>query len=91
MTGRFWNFLCGLLTAGAIALLLAGAARAQMPMPGINLDPDSRPKRALTQEEKDREKAIEDKYRSTMQSMPDKKAPADPWGNIRSAPSGGSR
>jgi hypothetical protein len=85
MTGSVtWNSVCKLFGAAAVLALLTGAASAQLPMPGITLNPDSQ--RVLTPEEKEKQKALDDKYRSTMQSIPDKKAPADPWGNIRAAP-----
>ena len=85
MTGPVaWNSLCKPMGAAAALALLTGVASAQMPMPGITLNPDSQ--RVLTPEEKEKQKALDDKYKATMQSIPDKKAPADPWGNIRAAP-----
>ncbi|MBI3703269.1 MAG: hypothetical protein HY244_05295 [Rhizobiales bacterium] len=84
MTGpEAWNSFCKLMGAAAVLALLSGAASAQF-MPGITLNPDTT--RTLTPEEKEKQKAIDDKYKSTMQAIPDKKKPADPWGNIRSAP-----
>ena len=86
MAGRnFWTFLGKLVCAGAVAVLLAGPASAQLKMPGFDLNPDGS-RRALTPEEKEKQKAIDDKYKESMQKIPDKQAPADPWGNIRSAP-----
>jgi hypothetical protein len=66
--------------AGAIIALLTGAASAQMPMPGINLSPD----RQMTPEEKEKQKVIENAYKSAIEKIPDKKPPADPWGAVRS-------
>jgi hypothetical protein len=89
MARRFWNFACSLLLAGVAVALLAGSSLAQLP--AINLDPDARPKRVLTPEEQEKQKALDEKYKSTMQSIPDKKAPVDPWGSVRNAPSSGVR
>jgi hypothetical protein len=79
-----WSWLGKSIGAAAVLALLAGGAAAQLPMPGMTISPDA--KRPLTDEEKEKQKAIDDKYKATMQSIPDKKAPADPWGNIRTAP-----
>ena len=86
-----WGIFCGIVSlskdilgkivrAGAIIALLTGAASAQMPMPGINLSPD----RQMTPEEKEKQKAIENAYKSAIEKIPDKKPPADPWGAVRS-------
>lgn len=75
------------ITGAAAALaLLTGIAAAQFQTPGVDLNPGART-RVLTPEQQEKEKAIDDKYKATMQAIPNKKAPADPWGNIRSAPS----
>jgi hypothetical protein len=64
-------------------IALTGSASAQQQfMPGINLDADKRP---LSPEEKEKRKAIDEAYRSTIEKLPDQKKSADPWGNIRSA------
>ena len=65
-----------------IIAALTGSASAQQFMPGINLDADKRP---LSPEEKEKRKAIDEAYRSTIEKLPDQKKPADAWGNIRSA------
>jgi hypothetical protein len=86
-----WGIFCGIVSlskdilgkivrAGAIIALLTGAASAQMPMPGINLSPD----RQMTPEEKEKQKVIENAYKSAIEKIPDKKPPADPWGAVRS-------
>ena len=67
--------------AGALVVLLSGAAFAQQVKPGINLYSDSRP---LTPEEEAKRKAVDDAYRSTLQKLPEKKKSADPWDNMRS-------
>jgi hypothetical protein len=41
----------------------------------------------MTPEEKQKQKTIEDAYKSAIGKIPDKKAPADPWGAMRSNPS----
>ena len=78
------NSLCQLVGAAAVLALLTGAASAQMTLPGLTLRPDS--ERVLTPEEKEKRKAIDEKYKELMQKIPDKQAPVDPWGNIRAAP-----
>ena len=72
--------------AAAALALLTGVAAAQLPMPGIDISP-GRTSRPLTPEEKEKQKEIDDKYKATMQAIPEKKGPVDPWGNIRQAPS----
>jgi hypothetical protein len=69
--------------AGAIIALLTAAASAQMPTPSISLSPDHQ----MTPEEKEKQKTIEDAYKNAIGKIPDKKAPADPWGAMRSNPS----
>ena len=81
-----------LIQASAILILLTGDAFSQpggssgntgssMPM---TLTPSERRR---TPEELQRDRAIEAQYNRTVnEKIPDKKAPADPWGNVRSAP-----
>jgi hypothetical protein len=81
-----------LIQASAILILLTGDAFSQpggssgntgssMPM---TLTPSDRRR---TPEELQRDREIEAQYNRTVnEKIPDKKAPADPWGNIRSAP-----
>jgi hypothetical protein len=81
-----------LIPAGAIVVLLTGAASAQIgnsgnTSGGVSLGvPSGGGERRLSNEERAREQEIEGKYRSTVDGMPDKKASNDPWGNVRSAP-----
>jgi hypothetical protein len=81
-----------LIQASTILILLTGDAFSQpggssgntgssMPM---TLTPSDRRR---TPEELQRDREIEAQYNRTVnEKIPDKKAPADPWGNIRSAP-----
>ena len=81
-----------LIQASAILILLTGDAFSQpggssgntgssMPM---TLTPTERRR---TPEELQRDREIEAQYNRTVnEKIPDKKAPADPWGNVRSAP-----
>ena len=71
-----------LIAVGAIIVLSAGNASAQLPMPGIDLMKES--SRPLDPEEQEKRKAIDDAYKSTMEKLPDQKKSDDPWGNIRS-------
>jgi hypothetical protein len=64
----------------AVVILLASPAFAQMPQ--MNLLQDNKP--AKTQEEKDAEAARDKAYQDSLKKIPDAKAPADPWGNVRS-------
>jgi hypothetical protein len=73
-----------ILMAAACTIIVAlpGIAFAQQLMPGLSLHPDKPP---LTPEEREKQKAIDDAYKSAINKLPDKKKPADdPWGNIRS-------
>jgi hypothetical protein len=69
-----------LIAAGAIIVLSAGTAAAQLPMPSIDLMKE----RPLDPEEQEKRKAVDDAYKSTMEKLPDQKKSNDPWGNIRS-------
>ena len=60
--------------------LLASPAFAQ-DMPKLNLLMDNTP--AKSQDEKDAEAARDKAYRDSLKKIPDAKAPADPWGNVR--------
>jgi hypothetical protein len=64
----------------ALTMLLATPALAQVPP--VNLLQDNKP--AKSQEEKDAEAARDKAYRDSLKKIPDAKAPADPWGNVRS-------
>jgi hypothetical protein len=79
------NILRKIIHAAAIATLLVGNAFAQLPMPGIDLNPDSS-RRPLSPEEKEKQEAIDDAYKSAIKKIPDKQKPVDPWGNIRPEP-----
>jgi hypothetical protein len=70
-----------LIAVGAVIVLSAGTASAQLPMPGINLGKEDRPVDPETQAKR---KAVDDAYKSTMEKLPDQKKSNDPWGNIRS-------
>jgi len=41
----------------------------------------------MTPEEKEKQKAVEDAYKSAIGKIHDKKTPVDPWGAVRSNPS----
>jgi hypothetical protein len=63
-----------------VIALLASPAYAQMP--ALNLMMDNKP--AKTQDEKDAEAARDKAYKDSLKKIPDAKAPADPWGTVRS-------
>ena len=60
-----------LIAVGAIIVLSAGNASAQLPMPGIDLMKES--SRPLDPEEQEKRKAIDDAYKSTMEKLPNQK------------------
>ena len=64
------------IQAIAILVLLSGAASAQ----SMNLLPGDR---RVSPEDAAREKVLEGEYQSAVGKIPDKKAPADPWGTVR--------
>ena len=78
------NILRRVTLTAAVMALLTGAAFAQLPMPGLKFSPDRPP---LTPEEKEKQKAVDDAYKSAIKKIPDKKKSADPWENIRPNPS----
>jgi hypothetical protein len=68
--------------AGAIIVLITGAALAQSNLSIPFKDPDRPP----SQEEIEKQKAAEKAYNAAIHKIPDKKAPADPWASVRSDP-----
>ena len=68
-----------ILGAAAVVAWLASPAHAQIP--AINLTPD---KPSKSQEEKDYDAARDKAYKESLKKIPDAKAPADPWGSVRS-------
>ena len=63
----------------AVFMLLASPAFAQVPK--LNLLQD---KPGKTDDEKAAESAQEKAYKESLKKIPDQKAPADPWGTVRS-------
>ena len=71
---------------GALVVLLTaltGVAFAQMPMPSLHLGADNKP--PPTPEEIEKQKALDDAYKSATKKVPDKKVD-DPWATVRTAP-----
>lgn len=68
-----------ILGAVAVIALLTGPAYAQTP--NINLIPELQSK---SPEEKEAEAVRDKAYRESLRKIPDAKASADPWGNVRS-------
>ena len=63
----------------AVIALLASPVYAQAPSLNLLMDkPDK------TQDEKDADAARDKAYQDSLKKIPDAKAPADPWGNVRS-------
>jgi hypothetical protein len=63
----------------AAAMLLAGPAFAQVP--AMNLIPETPSK---TPEQREADEARDKAYKESLKKIPDAKAPADPWGTVRS-------
>jgi hypothetical protein len=83
MTTRYR--LTGLIgSVAAVVMLLAGTALAQSMRPGVNFMSDKRP---LSKGEKEKQKAVDDAYKSAMEKLPNKKKSTDPWEGVRSTPS----
>lgn len=76
--------LC-LVIAGAMVVLSARGALAQLQTPGISLG--GGPPR-LSVEEQEKRKAVDDAYRSAIDKLPDKKKSTDPWAGTRSPATG---
>ena len=67
------------------ALLVSPAlfvSQAYAQAPSLNLMMDNKPPKS--QEEKDAEAARDKAYKDSLRKIPDAKAPADPWGTVRS-------
>jgi hypothetical protein len=75
-----------LFAGGAIVILLTTNALAQLST-GLPLETE----RPLTQEEREKRKEVDDAYKSAINKLPDKKKPADPWGDMRSSPANSSK
>jgi hypothetical protein len=79
IAGKDREFFMRIFRLAAAITLLASPALAQVPP--VNLLQD---KPSKTQEEKDAEAARDKAYQDSLKKIPDVKAPADPWGNVRS-------
>ena len=80
LTQSLWSKLIPF--AGVLALLTTSAS-AQMPMPSMSLQGEK--KRALTPEERERQKQLDNDYKAATSKVPDQKA-NDPWADVRSGP-----
>ncbi len=84
MRNALWKFVC----AGAIIALWTQAASAQgigISPQGLSMSPfKERDRPPQTQEEIEKQKAIDDAYKSATKKIPDKKV--DPWATVRPAP-----
>jgi hypothetical protein len=68
--------------AGAIIVLITGAALAQSNLSIPFKDPVPPP----TKEEIEKQKAADKAYDAAIHKIPEKKAPADPWADVRTGP-----
>jgi hypothetical protein len=69
-----------MLSAAAVVVVLS-TAPAYAQTPNINLMPEFQSK---SPEEKEAEAIKEKAYKESLRKIPDAKASADPWGNVRS-------
>ena len=70
-----------MLSAVAVAVVVVLTAPAYAQTPNINLMPELMSK---SPEEKEAEAIKEKAYKESLRKIPDAKASADPWGNVRS-------
>jgi hypothetical protein len=68
---------------GIAAVLVVLTAPAYAQAPNINLIPELASK---TPEEKEADAAKDKAYKESLKKIPNAKAPADPWGGVRSDP-----
>jgi hypothetical protein len=88
MTIMPWTFttkraVATLAGAAAIAAIMTGTAAAQLPMPSISLGKDRPPP---TPEEIEKQKQIDNAYKSATSKIPNQGNANDPWGDVRPAP-----
>jgi hypothetical protein len=88
MTTMRWKFItkravAKLAGAAAIAAIMTGTASAQLPMPGLSLGKDKPPP---TPEEIERQKQIDNAYKSATTKIPVQSGANDPWADVRPAP-----
>ena len=71
------------VTLVVLLTALTGVAFAQMPMPSLHIGADNKP--PPTPEEIEKQKALDDAYKSATKKVPDKRVD-DPWATVRPAP-----
>jgi len=77
---KHW-IVVGLASVAALALFTVTSASAQTLGTGIPLNQEQ----AKSQEQLEKQKAIEEAYKATLKKIPDAKQPNDPWGGVREA------
>ena len=73
-----------------IAILMLGAASAQMPQPGMHLNEDSGG-RSRTKEQKQYDRDLDRAYQDAKKKIPEAQKNSDPWGDIRSTSPGSAK
>jgi hypothetical protein len=71
-----------LISTLGLAILAGTSLGANAQVPNINLMPELKSK---TPEEIEREQQLQREYRESLRKIPDAKAAADPWGDVRGA------
>ena len=67
------------LLVAALLTVIAAPAYSQALGTGIPLNQE----KEVSPEQRAKQQATEDAYKSTMKTIPNAKGPSDPWGNIR--------
>jgi hypothetical protein len=70
------------ILVGTMLGLMTGVAYAQL-MPSFKLNDDTKPR--MTQEEYEKQQALDNAYKSATKKIPDKKV-GDPWATVRPEP-----
>jgi hypothetical protein len=76
------RLVVGALSAAMTAALLTGYAHAQSPELHMPMGGDAK---QLTDEEKEQQAEREKAYKDAVKKIPDQKAKADPWGDVRNS------
>jgi hypothetical protein len=78
------TLIAKLAGAAAVIAIMTGTASAQLPMPSLSLGKDRPPP---TPEEIERQKQIDNAYKSATTKIPNQSSANDPWADVRPAPS----
>jgi len=77
------QIVCASAIFGLTLVSVTAPASAQAPNPNLAPGIDLNPRKQLTPEQIEKQKATDEAYNAAMKKIPDKKSSADPWGDIR--------